>query len=848
LKNLIEILSEKWEKVIKKNKSLSLYLCPFEEIWIPSEITFFSSDESSKAYDIGDIFTAYGRPATNVLFMHYQWVDIPLSPIQGNNIQVQIPENPMNNITPPDNQLNSQQILITNLPVNTNSLLAQPSLNLNDNSILSEEIDDFLSGSEEDKEKSFIPLAQEYDEFDPLEFLGIYKSHNRLKISPSVNFNSYDSLDEEDYEERSEDEKEMNNNEIRDEIEDQPDCEEVKETKKEKLAIKTNDDDHTNDPYQRFDYFSKMKSKFPNNLEDSSNNIFVKNIDNNIKSNLFSISENESRLEKSGDYSKDNNISKILNFQDFNSKIKSNPTVPVNSQSFLNKTENPVEEKIINYKTAFKKDSSFLNDKRNNLLINSSSLIKENNNSNSLVRKNSDNSANNTGINENSSDIKAKRRINFQNNFNPTEEGLPLVNQSLENNPEYNNDKINDPNTNNILSKDFKDLNEKISNSFIVKQFENSNRQNTIQNQNLNLAPNDSNLNISYFQSLNKNRTFDNYLNSSKDKYNSLGQVFSHPREEISHFNENTNLFNVPNFILNEESMNIMKQNNNSNFMPDSIFYSNQVLSSNLFRNPEDTRRFNSNVINNQNSSICFKNVDICSPIEAEHDKINNKNNINNNPEKNTINLLEKKVLNKKTKRNEVKITNKNKSKKMRSSPVKLEEILDDSDNLSKNKSRKSKSQNEKYKDKELQINNEVNFNNSANNFSSNNLQNLNQGYIPGQGFNPNMNIQKFPGSAANCGLYPNLPLMNYHNPHNINISTSNPYIFNQNNFFHGFNPQMDSRVYAYYNLPVDIPHPSCLNPANQIPFYPQMDPNMLYRIKKEKSDKFVVPKDNKNF
>ncbi len=52
-----------------------LYLIPISEFWIPHELIYFSLNDNKRAYDIGDIYTAYGSPKTNELIMNYQWTD-----------------------------------------------------------------------------------------------------------------------------------------------------------------------------------------------------------------------------------------------------------------------------------------------------------------------------------------------------------------------------------------------------------------------------------------------------------------------------------------------------------------------------------------------------------------------------------------------------------------------------------------------------------------------------------------------------------------------------------------------------------------------------------------------------
>ena len=72
---ILKILSEKWKNITKLNPKMTLYLIPISEFWIPHELIYFSLNDNKRAYDIGDIYTAYGSPKTNELIMNYQWTD-----------------------------------------------------------------------------------------------------------------------------------------------------------------------------------------------------------------------------------------------------------------------------------------------------------------------------------------------------------------------------------------------------------------------------------------------------------------------------------------------------------------------------------------------------------------------------------------------------------------------------------------------------------------------------------------------------------------------------------------------------------------------------------------------------
>ena len=85
MKFILEVLLEKWKNIPKVEPKINLYLIPIRELWIPKEIIFFSINDCDRVYDIGDIYTAYGSPSTNILHMKYQWNDDKLNLISNLN-------------------------------------------------------------------------------------------------------------------------------------------------------------------------------------------------------------------------------------------------------------------------------------------------------------------------------------------------------------------------------------------------------------------------------------------------------------------------------------------------------------------------------------------------------------------------------------------------------------------------------------------------------------------------------------------------------------------------------------------------------------------------------------------
>ena len=86
IKYILEVLLEKWRNIPKIEPKIHLYLIPIRELWIPKELIFFSINDCERIYDIGDIYTAYGSPSTNILYMKYQWNEEKLNLNSYNNL------------------------------------------------------------------------------------------------------------------------------------------------------------------------------------------------------------------------------------------------------------------------------------------------------------------------------------------------------------------------------------------------------------------------------------------------------------------------------------------------------------------------------------------------------------------------------------------------------------------------------------------------------------------------------------------------------------------------------------------------------------------------------------------
>ena len=104
MKFILEVLLEKWKNIPKQEPKINLYLIPIRELWIPKDLIFFSLNDCDRIYDIGDIYTAYGSPSTNILHMKYQWNDDKLNLISNiNNLNMKY--NEYNNSSPTNNKL-----------------------------------------------------------------------------------------------------------------------------------------------------------------------------------------------------------------------------------------------------------------------------------------------------------------------------------------------------------------------------------------------------------------------------------------------------------------------------------------------------------------------------------------------------------------------------------------------------------------------------------------------------------------------------------------------------------------------------------------------------------------------
>ncbi len=155
-------------------------------------ISFTSED--SKSFDVGDIFIGYGMPSTSVIYMQYSWT-YKLDTIQNNNFNLvsignEAHEKPNINETDLGNSMfvNKASKSCSNIDYLNNNFDTKLEANMKEESEDEKDIKD---------NKSIIPLSLDYDAFDPLEYLNIYKQDKEENNDNYEKKNSSDSeLDE----------------------------------------------------------------------------------------------------------------------------------------------------------------------------------------------------------------------------------------------------------------------------------------------------------------------------------------------------------------------------------------------------------------------------------------------------------------------------------------------------------------------------------------------------------------------------------------------------------------------------------------------------------------------------
>ena len=206
MKFILEVLLEKWKNIPKFEPKINLYLIPIRELWIPKELIFFSINDCDRIYDIGDIYTAYGSPSTNILHMKYQWNEDKLNLLsnlnnnsnnsnQYNNASHQQNESIIFSDTNNNNLDNRYKLSASNLlNASHRTFINNNNINFNSNrAIKGEESQDMFNLSDLDINNS-INNENEEDSDE--------KKNNNLNVTESMNkndaYNLLDKLSEQD--------------------------------------------------------------------------------------------------------------------------------------------------------------------------------------------------------------------------------------------------------------------------------------------------------------------------------------------------------------------------------------------------------------------------------------------------------------------------------------------------------------------------------------------------------------------------------------------------------------------------------------------------------------------------
>ena len=166
---------------------MNLFLIPINGLWVSTQgISFTSKD--SKSFDIGDIFIGYGMPNTSIIYMQYSWAN-KIDTIN-NYINPSTCAQNLDFRSNNQNAINSNETDLGNsMFVNKASKSYSNIENINNN--FENKSSNINADSEEEKEvkdnKSIIHLSLDYDAFDPLEYLNIYRQDKEGNIDEKKN-------------------------------------------------------------------------------------------------------------------------------------------------------------------------------------------------------------------------------------------------------------------------------------------------------------------------------------------------------------------------------------------------------------------------------------------------------------------------------------------------------------------------------------------------------------------------------------------------------------------------------------------------------------------------------------
>ena len=693
MKFILEVLLEKWKNIPKLEPKINLYLIPIRELWIPKDLIFFSINDCDRIYDIGDIYTAYGSPSTNILHMKYQWNDDKLNLISNlNNLNSQY--NEYNNS--PTNNIIQQQ---------NDSLIFSESNNKGDNK-LKLEASNLLNASH----RTFI--------------------NNNQIINNQINFNSNQAIKGEE----SEDILDLSDLDINNSNNNEEDSD-------DKKNINISESLNQNDAYNTIlDKLSERESIFPLDTE-LIDPMELLGIDGDKK--FDNLSNSNSNKMRSPTKSKKTYTSLRHKKISFVNNIK--PTESMINSSFANNKSNNSNLKLrTGYSEVFSNNNSNVNNNLNNLNNlaytsnnNLSEVSSHINNSNHLINYKLENekqiSNNKTQIfnfGNNKSENKEVKNINniLNNNSNiEIDTKLKRSNLTEPNNPETK-ENINPEISikkkkklkfvNNVSKENILELKEKNSSIFDKPEIKNTKANKEKLNMNFSFESkqkeNNNNTKEDVHKAIEKSdkKEINNNQSMNWNYGNGFTRILGNNSNNIGGFGLNdTNLF------LGQNTLNY-----NSFFDNTNLFKSN-LNNSNLFK-AEHTRNINEE---NQMSQMSYMNMNRIEERQINQGMMNNTSLIGNNNSNN----------NDKSKSESIKNSKEEKDKdfvgKKRKAEEKSKKKEKKANNTQKNKEKKSKKNNTNINNNNLKTpsfnNNEYN---NMNNFR-NELRGINNNY--------NMNI-----------------------------------------------------------------------------------------------------------
>ena len=726
MKFILEVLLEKWKNIPKIEPKINLYLIPIRELWIPKELIFFSINDCDRIYDIGDIYTAYGSPSTNILHMKYQWNEDKLNLISN-----------LNNLNQYNNSFN-------------NTLLAQQ----NDSMLLSDSNNINHLGNKLKLSASNLLNA----------------SHRTFINNNQINFNSNRAIKGEE----SQDVFDLSdldiNNSLNNENEEESD---------EKKNINITESLNKNDAYNILDKLSEQDSMFPLDTE-LLDPMELLGFDGDKK--FDNLSNSTSNKIKTNSKNKKNHLNLRHKKISFVNNIK--PTESMINSSFANNNKNNNNNSNLKLRTGYSEvfsnnnsnvNNNNINNNLNNLAYTSNNNLSEVsshiNNSNHYMNFNaeigkqiSNNKSPIFNIGNNNSEKKEIKNINsiLNNNSNIEEDSkIKFRNLTDPNNAETKQDIINNELNQNQNSSIRKKKKLKFINN-VSKENIQEIKQNSLSifdkpeiktTKNLSLAPNfsfgqkpnqdnakeeinKSNEKNEKKEIINTNNNINNQsMNWNLGINNGFTRLLGNNSNLLGYGLNDTNPFignNTLNYNSFYENTNLFKSNlNNSNlFKIEHTRHINDVnqLSQMSYINRVDERHINNSFIGNDNTLINDNNIN------------NNLEEINNNKEEKDS---DKEFLGKKRKTEE---KNQKKEKK-------------NNYNKNNNKEKKSKKNNNTNNENALKT---PSFNNNINDLNYNNINqtqnrinNLRMGFrgINNNNYNLNNNINNYQNFPYNIDI-----------------------------------------------------------------------------------------------